>query len=74
MPPSPHRSLIGTKWVYKIKRDAGGHVHRYKARLVAKGYLQTPGIDYGETYSPVIKPSSTRIVLTIDVTQNWSIK
>lgn len=46
----------------------------YKARLVVKGYLQTSGIDYGETYSPVIKLASVRVVLTIIATQEQSIK
>ena len=57
VPPNPNQNIDPTKWIYKIKRDSVGHIQRYKARLVTKDYLQTPGIDYGETYSPVIKPT-----------------
>ena len=62
------QNIVATKFVYKIKRDADGHIQRYKTRLVAKGYLQTPGVNYGETYSLVIKPTSIRLVLTLVIT------
>lgn len=74
VPPSPSHHLVGTKWIYKIKRDVDGHVQRYKAHLVAKGYLQQPGLDHGETFGPVIKPSSIRVVPTLDVTWKWPLK
>lgn len=60
VPPNPNQHIVPTKWVYKIKRDSAGHIQRYRARLIAKGYLQTPDIDYGETYSLVIEPTSIR--------------
>lgn len=72
--PSPQQHLVGTKWIYKIKRTATGDVQRYKARLVAKGYLQQPGLDYGETFSPVIKPPSIRIVLTLALSWHWDLR
>ena len=56
---------IGCKWVYKTKTDASGNVERYKARLVAKGFTQKEGIDYHETFSPVSKKDSFRIIMVL---------
>lgn len=61
----PGRSAIKSRWVYKLKRNSDGSVDRYRARLVAKGFTQRPGIDFDETYSPVVKHDSLRAVLAI---------
>jgi hypothetical protein len=74
VPRQPHMNLVGCKWIYKLKRKSDGSIERYKARLVAKGFQQQPRIDYGDTFSPVVKPTTIRTVLSIAVSANWSIK
>ena len=56
---------VGCKWVFKTKRDSIGNIERYKARLVAKGFTQKDGIYYKETFSPVSKKDSLRIIMAL---------
>ncbi|KAH9751421.1 hypothetical protein KPL71_014290 [Citrus sinensis] len=73
--PRPHdANVIGSKWVYKTKYREDGTIDRLKARLVAKGYTQVPGIDFDETFSPVIKPTTIRLVLALATSSKWLIK
>lgn len=74
VPPSPKPHLIGCKWVHWIKQKSGGNIDRYKARLVAKGFNQQADVDYGETFSPVIKPVIIRTALTLAISNNWPIR
>ena len=64
---------IRTKWVFKIKRDSENNPVRFRARLVAKGYDQEKGINYNETFAPVIKQQSLRLLLAIAINENLKI-
>lgn len=61
------RKAVKSKWVFKTKRDDNGNIIRYKARLVAKGCSQTYGIDYSETFSPVVRYTSIRYLIALSV-------
>lgn len=69
----PHMKAIDCKWVYKVKHNPDGTVSRLKARLVAKGFHQTPGIDFSETFSSVMKAQTIRTVMRIAVTNKWDV-
>ena len=73
VPPRSHQNIVGCKWVFRIKRKADGTIERYKARLVAKGFHQREGIDFQETFSPVIKPCTIRLVLSLAISNGWHI-
>jgi hypothetical protein len=74
VPPRAGTNIIDCKWVYKIKRKSDGSIDRYKARLVAKGFKQRYGIDYDDTFSPIVKAATIRIVLSIAVSRGWSLR
>ena len=67
------RNIIKTKWIFKIKRNSKNEPERYKARLVAKGYDQEKGIDYDETFAPVFKQQSLKLILAIAINEGLTI-
>jgi hypothetical protein len=73
--PSDHgQNIIDCKWVYKIKHKADGSIDHYKARLVAKGFKQHYGIDYEDTFSPVVKSATICVVLSLAVSRGWKLR
>ncbi|KAG8494864.1 hypothetical protein CXB51_012444 [Gossypium anomalum] len=74
VPLPPGWKVIGCKWLFKVKRNPDGTLDRRKARLVAKGYSQAPGCVFKETFSPVVKPATIRLILSVAVSKWWRLR
>jgi hypothetical protein len=66
-------NVIDYKWVYKVKKKLDDSIDRYKACLVAKGFKQMYGIDHEDTFSPVVKAATICLILSITVSNDWSL-
>jgi hypothetical protein len=74
--PAPKgKNIIGCKWAYKVKKKVGGTIDIYKSRLVTKAYKQRYGLDYEDTFSPVMKVATIRLILSIAVSiRGWTLR
>ena len=67
------KSVVPSKWIYKIKHAADGSIEKYKERFVARGFSQKEGVDYEETFAPVARYTSIRSVLALAAVTKWKI-
>eukprot|EP00253_Pinus_taeda_P019764 PITA_19764 len=67
------KSVVGSRWIYKVKQATDGSVEKYKARFVARGFSHIEGIDYEETFAPVTRYSSIRTILALSAQMGWHI-
>ncbi|UYV82668.1 hypothetical protein LAZ67_22000457, partial [Cordylochernes scorpioides] len=67
----PGKKPISSRWVYTVKTNESGNVERFKARLVARGFSQTQGIDFQETYAPVINLALIKVLITLSLNMKW---
>lgn len=65
--------MVSSKWLFKIKHVADGSIEKHKARFVARGFSQMEGIDYEETFAPIARYTSVRVVLAIAATKGWKV-
>ena len=65
VPRSEGKSMVGSRWIYKVKQVADRSVEKYKARFVTRGFSQIEGIDYEETFAPVARYSSIQTILAL---------
>lgn len=72
-PATAEMNILGCRWIFTVKLNADGSLNKLKARLVAKGFKQEEGVDFIETYSPVVRTSTIRIVLAVATSLDWSI-
>ena len=67
------KSVVTSKWLYKIKHGADGSIEKYKARFVAKGFSQKEGVDYDKTFAPMAQYTSIRSIIAIASAVGWKL-
>ena len=67
------KSVVTSRWLYKIKHAADGSIEKFKARFVARGFSQVEGVDYEETFALVARYTSIRSILSIAAEMGWKI-
>ena len=73
VPRSENNSIVSSCWLYKVKEAANGSVDKHKVRFFARGFSQVKGIDYDETFAPVARYTSTRLMLALSAQMGWKI-
>ena len=66
-------NIVGSRWVFCIKRDSSGKILKYRARLVAQGFTQMYGVDFQDTFAPVARLSSIRVVIALAASEDWEL-
>lgn len=73
--PKPHEvNIVGCKWIFKTKLNPDGSLDKHKERLVDRGFTQQYGIDYQDTFSPVVKLATVRLILALNVSKSWHLR
>ena len=67
------KSVVGSRWIYKVKQATDGSIEKYKARFFSRGFSQIEGIDYEETFAPVARYYSIRTILALSAQMGWHI-
>ena len=67
------KSVVGSRWIYKVKQAVDGSVEKYKAKFVARGFSQIEGINYDENFAPISRYSFVRSILALSTQMSWSI-
>ncbi|CAA7029184.1 unnamed protein product [Microthlaspi erraticum] len=69
----PGKNVVGCRWIYSLKYNSDGAIERHKARLVAQGFTQQKGVDFTDTFSPVAKMASVKMLFGLADKHGWSL-
>lgn len=74
VPCPTHANVVGSKQAFKLNYKDDGSLNRFKARLATKGFTQVFGHDYDETFSPIVKPTTIWLIISLSFTHKWTLK